>query len=106
MDNIYRFLSTDPISDFTILSLLGKNVSSTSNLNDLGVHWIQREIWKHAAPIYQDDSKFFNEVEIAPFLFYTSGAEELYTSLEMSCRMGTNVGKELFGRHFGWYPGH
>lgn len=66
MDNLYRILSADPISDSTILSLLGKNASSKSDLNDLGIHWIQREIWKHAAPIYQDDGRFLNDVEIPP----------------------------------------
>jgi len=106
MDNVYHILFVNPISNSTILSLLGKNPSSTSNLDNLGLHWNQMEIWKHATPIYQKQSQFLDDVEIAPFLFYTSGAEELYTSLEMNCRMGKNVGMEVYRRQTEPYNGH
>ena len=102
-DNLYRILSADTIPDSAILSVLGKNTSSESHLNDLGIHWVHREVWKHATPIYQDQSSLLNDVQIGPFLFYTGGAEALYTSHEMSCRMGKSVGTEVFLRHMKWY---
>ncbi|KAI9710458.1 MAG: hypothetical protein M1812_007426 [Candelaria pacifica] len=88
---LYKLVSPDPIPSSTIHLLLNKTQPPTTNNN---VHnppqWIHHETWPHAYPHFPPRTTFDN-VELAPGIYYTGAGENLISSMEMSCLMGYNV---------------
>ncbi len=108
---LYKLVSSDPISETTISQLLNPtrnltNSSSSSSFkspdSDNAPLWIHHETWPHAYPRFPARVTF-DEIELAPGLFYTGAGENLISSMEMSCLMGYNIGGIIYWR--GYYDG-
>lgn len=92
---IYRVASQRSVDDRELVRMIGGQFQEGSNLADNGISWVNRQAWPHAFPQPSKDHQFLEKVEIAPGLFYLNGAEEVFSALEMSCRMGKNAAKNL-----------
>jgi hypothetical protein len=90
-ENIYRVLSNTPVDRYTLAKMAGKECN-------YAFPFFHHQAWPYAFPQLQDNSRWSDEVEIAPNLFYLSGGEEIVNSLEMSCRMGYNAARKLSTR--------
>jgi prenylcysteine oxidase / farnesylcysteine lyase len=90
MKRSVRVISEKALSNASIAVLIGDQNHTSDDLDSLGVDWIHRQTWTHAFPQYKGTG-FLNEIEIAPNMFYTGGAEEVISSMEMSCRTGNNL---------------
>jgi prenylcysteine oxidase/farnesylcysteine lyase len=88
----YRVISTEEIRNATVSALTG---TPGPNLDEESVHWTHQEAWKYGAPKYDSKYQLFDKVELAPSLLYTSGAEEVVSSLEMACRVARNAARTL-----------
>ncbi|KAL8835485.1 MAG: hypothetical protein Q9205_007148 [Flavoplaca limonia] len=92
-ENLYRVLTASPLTDSTILALLSQDPDKT--LEDAGVQWVHREKWEHAVLEY-DGQPVLDDMEIAEGIYYTGVGEQLFSSLEMSCRMGARAAELLY----------
>jgi len=90
-ENIYRVLSNTPVDRCTLAKMAGKECN-------YAFPFFHHQAWPYAFPQLQDNSRWSDEVEIAPNLFYLSGGEEIVSPLEMSCRMGYNAARKLSTR--------
>ncbi|OCK74546.1 hypothetical protein K432DRAFT_409767 [Lepidopterella palustris CBS 459.81] len=91
--NIYKTISSGPISDSMILQMLG--YSPDSPLQSSGVIWIDRQVWPLASPKHTRGPQLDN-VELANGVFYMGLLDELLSSMEMSCRMGCRVAHMVY----------
>jgi len=114
----YTLVSSKRISDAAITQLLDLSVDTfpyrptppieIGNPNpEYGpIRWIHREVWPHAYPLLKPQKNSDVDdipVELAPNLYYTSGAESvLGSSLELSAYMGRNVAELLWSNR--WAP--
>lgn len=76
--------------------MLGQQLEGGSELSDYEISWVHRQFWPHAFPQHAKHGALQEEVEISSNLFYLSGAEEIMSSMEMSCRMGDNAAMALY----------
>ncbi|RJE18327.1 Prenylcysteine [Aspergillus sclerotialis] len=93
---LYRVLSRSLIKDGDLVRMLGQQLEGEYELSDYNISWVHRQFWPHAFPQYGKDDGLQEKVEIAPNLFYLNGAEEIISSMEMSCRMGDNIAMTLY----------
>ena len=107
LEYVYKIISSKPISDDEIARLLGHNLDSSSTneseeqtLYDLGVTWLHRQAWPHAYPQFDPKPPILDNVQIAPDLYYTAASEDMFSTMEMGCRMGNDVAKHLY--HSKW----
>jgi hypothetical protein len=84
------------MEDNDLVRMIGQQFHEGSELSDYDISWVHRQAWPHAFPRYQESHALLEEVEIAPKLFYLSGAEDVISSMEMSCRMGHNAAEKLY----------
>jgi hypothetical protein len=104
-ENLYRIVSREHIPDSELARLIGKEWHENQTLADLGITWVHRQSWPRAFPRFRAGKVGIqSDIEIAPNLFYLGGAEEVVSSMEMSCKMGRNVAKRLHGFGSTWYP--
>lgn len=103
LEYVYKITSSRPIPKDEIARLLGHKLDSSTGeeskdqtLHDLGVTWTHRQVWPHAYPQFDPKRPILDNIKIAPDLYYTAAAEEVLSTLEMSCRMGNNVAKYLY----------
>ncbi len=103
LEYVYKIISSRPIPNDAIARLLGHKLDSSTGeeskdqtLHDLGVTWTHRQVWPHAYPQFDPKRPILDNIEIAPGLYYTAAAEEVLSTMEMSCRMGNNVAKYLY----------
>lgn len=99
-ENMYKILSASPLLNSTILTLLGQDPSRA--LEDVGVRWVSRKEWKYAFLEKYGGrvTTMLDDIEIADGIFYTGFADELVSSLEMSCRMGRRVADLVYYEKF------
>lgn len=88
---LYRVRSDSHLSAEELVQMIGKEWKEGAELEDYGIHYVRRQAWPYSYP--QGGLDFVDEVEIAPNLWYLNGAENVMSSMEMSCRMGRNVAK-------------
>jgi hypothetical protein len=101
-ENLYRVLSRHRMEDNDLVRMIGQQFHEGSELSDYNISWVHRQAWPHAFPRYQENHALAKEVEIAPKLFYLSSAEDVISSMEMSCRMGRNAAEKLYWQE--WSP--
>jgi len=88
-ENLYRILSLYEVDDGDIVRMIGEQLREGHSLADYGISWRHRRAWPNAFLRHQNG--FIDQIEIAPRLFYLGGGEDVFGSMEMSCRMGRNV---------------
>lgn len=93
VENLFRVVSAQAISDDLIRQLLGAHGSGS--LKDAGVQWVHREVWPHAVPKLSAITPP-DWIELAPRVHYASAGEAYQSSLENSCRFGTWVGRRVW----------
>lgn len=81
-----------------LVRMVGQQFHERSELSDYSISWVHHQAWPHAFPRYQENHALLEDIEIAPNLFYVSGAEEVISSVEMSCRMGRKAAERLYWR--------
>lgn len=103
LEFVYKIVSSKPITDDEIASLLSHSLSSPTDnfsclrtIRDIGVTWLHRQAWPHAYPQFDPKRPILDDIEIAPDLYYTAAAEDVLSTMEMSCRMGKNLAKHLY----------
>ncbi|KAJ5182654.1 hypothetical protein N7492_000270 [Penicillium capsulatum] len=92
---VYRIASQRRVDDRELVGMVGGQIQKGSSLADHGISWVNRQAWPHTFPQPLKDGSFVDKVELAPDFFYLNGAEEVLSSMEMSCRMGKNAAKKL-----------
>jgi hypothetical protein len=92
-ENLYKITSAKPIPDSIIAEMFGK--SPDTPLDSLDIRWIHRQVWPLASPKRTRGPQLDN-IELTDGLFYTGIGEELVSSMEMSCRMGTQVADMIY----------
>lgn len=100
---LYRIHSRQYMEDEDILQTIGLRAEQDKDLKDYGIGFVRRNAWPASFPrVTEDASGIIDEITIAPNLYYLNGAESLVSSMEMSCRMGRNVGYQVskYGRNF------
>ena len=95
LENHYMVLSRSRREDEELVKSIGRQFTEGHDLSDYGIDWVHRSAWPYAYPKYHKDYDSFGKIEIAPNLFYLGGAEDVLSSMEMSCRMGQNAAKLL-----------
>jgi prenylcysteine oxidase / farnesylcysteine lyase len=103
-ENLYRVFSRHRIEDGNLVQMIGQKFHEGSELSDYDISWVHRQAWPHAFPRYQENHAIIDEIEIAPKLFYLNGAEEVISSMEMSCRMGHNAAEKLYWQEWSSSP--
>jgi prenylcysteine oxidase/farnesylcysteine lyase len=93
----YRIFSFEEVPNITIAALTGR---SGPDLDNESVLWTHRGAWKYGAPNYDSKYQLFDRVELAPSIFYTSGAEEDISSLATACRVARNTARILVWRRW------
>ena len=100
LEYLYKIASSRPIPDAEIKRLVSHEMSHNEGVevesSDNGVTWVHREVWPHAYPASEPGQPLLEDVKIAPDLFYIATGEDMFSSLETSCRMGLNVAKHLY----------
>lgn len=94
--NLYRVLSRHRIESSDLVRMIGRQLEDGSELSDYDISWVHRQAWPQAFPRYEKQHALLEEIEIGPNLFYLNGAEEVISSMEMSCRMGDNAAMKLY----------
>lgn len=90
LEYLYKIFSPESITDTELARLLGLTDSKDGNsLED--VSWKYEKIW-HSYP-YLHPRVTFEEPELAPNLWYTSGIESFISTMETSSLMGMNVAR-------------
>lgn len=94
---LYKAITTRTLPDETIAALFSDRSESDGdvNLEKLGVDWVHRQAWPHTGPLFRKEP-LLDDIEIAPDLFYTAAGQNALNTMEMSCRMGFNVAKQLY----------
>lgn len=88
-ENLYRILSLHKVDDGDIVRMIGQQLHEGHSLAEYGISWRHRRAWPNA--FLRQQNSFLDQIEIAPRLFYLGGGEDVFGSMEMSCRMGRNV---------------
>ena len=96
MEFVYGVILQRPLDLNRTVNLLGHNASEGRTMSECGIRWIHRQFWPHALPIYRKDQPISSSIKIAPNLLYLNGAEDIISSIEMSCLMGRNAANWLF----------
>lgn len=94
--NLYRVFSRHRIEDSDLVRMIGRQLEDGPELSNHGISWVHRQSWPQAFPRYNKHHRLLENIEIGPKLFYLSGAEEIVSSMEMSCRMGDNAAVKLY----------
>lgn len=95
-ENHYRILSHHRICDSDLVRMMGQQLREGQKLSDYNIFWAHRHAWQYAFPKYQKGHALLDRIEIAPQLFYLGGADDVFSSMEMSCRMGRNAAGMLY----------
>lgn len=95
-ENLYLVLSRHRIDDSDLVRMIGQQLSKGHELGDYNISWVHRHAWPYAFPRYQKEQALLDRIEITPQLFYLSGAGDVFSSMEMSCRMGYNAARMLY----------
>ncbi|KAG4433756.1 hypothetical protein IFR05_010755 [Cadophora sp. M221] len=88
-EGIFRIISSDTIDNQILFKMIGSP-------SDFEFPFLHRQVWPFVTPAYVNHLLPIDDVELAPSLYYTGGGDDLFSSLEMSCRMGFNVGVKAF----------
>jgi hypothetical protein len=87
-----RVHSREHIEDDDIVRMIGQDPKENTGLSDYGIDFVRRNAWPHSYPQrLEGKPNIVDKVEIAPDLYYLSGAESIISSMEMSCRMGGHI---------------
>jgi len=89
--NLFKVVSSLPLSNETIASFLEHDVESSSD--EPVITWIHREDLPRSVPRLDRTLKIQGEIEIAPGLFYAGNGAQVTDTIEFACRMGRNVGR-------------
>lgn len=95
-ENLYRVVSGKRIEDRDLLGMVGEPYDDDKPLNKRIMSWVHRKAWPSAVPAQRPTDTFLDQFQIAPGLFYPGAAEEIVSSMEMSCRMAKNVAERLY----------
>lgn len=93
---LYRVHSRAYMEDDDIVRMIGQDPKENRKLSDYGIHFVRRQAWPHSYPQRLEGKlNIVDKIEIAPNLYYLSGAEGIISSMEMSCLMGRNVAQKV-----------
>jgi len=87
------FSSTPPDAEF-LSGMLGFHTpdsDSDSDIDDKDISWIYRKLWNSYPREYPRVT--FEEIQLAPGLWYTSGMDSFISTMETNALMGKNVAK-------------
>jgi prenylcysteine oxidase/farnesylcysteine lyase len=104
---IYRIVSRHRVDDGELAKIMEASTEQANNnmmgllaeeVHDLigpDISWLHRKEWPHVQTNFEKGRPVPGKIELAKDLFYLGGGEEIYSSMEMSCRMGKNVARLL-----------
>ena len=90
IEYLYKVFSPEPVTDTAIARLFGI-ADSKDGISPDDVSWKYEKAW-HSYP-YLHPRVTFEEPELAPNLWYTSGIESFISTMETSSLMGMNVAR-------------
>lgn len=89
-ENFYHIVTHHGLEDSEIERLLSPELPEGDWENGW-ISWLHRRKWPYRSLKYSKDFTFGGRIEIAKGLFYLGGAVDIFSSMELSCRMGLNV---------------
>lgn len=97
-ENLHSALSRRRMDDSDLVRMMGQHqqLRDRHELGNYNISWVHRHAWPYAVPRYQKEHALLDRIEIAPQLFYLGGAEDILSSMEMSCRIGRNAAGMLY----------
>ena len=89
---LHKITSQRPPTDETLMALIDECYRPDLPLsNQTGIIWAHRQAWPKSVSYYRPGKSFFDAFKLGPGLFYTAGAQEVVSSMELACRMGQNA---------------
>ena len=92
-ENLFRINSRGRVEDSDLVRMIGMLYQNNTPLEAQGISWVHRQYWPSAIPVNRHEGLDSPRLELAPGLFYLGGAEQVMSSMEMSCRMAKNVAR-------------
>ena len=94
-ENVYRVMTRRYVSDCELGAMIEKSWDDGQNATDVGFSWVHRQEWNKSFPKFDDERDISEGIEVTEGLFWLGGADEVMSSLEMSCKMGRNVASNI-----------
>jgi hypothetical protein len=94
-ENVYRVLTPYPVSDEDLGRMTGRTWEEGKYASEVGFSFEHREEWLTGFPTFDGERKGSGDVDIAEGLFWIGDVRETGESMEMSCKMGKNVGRRI-----------
>ncbi|KAJ8061525.1 hypothetical protein OCU04_009339 [Sclerotinia nivalis] len=96
-ENLYKIFSPQPLSSEFLSSILNSAVPVPEDLTTISssanntITWYHPHVW-NSYP-YQFPRVTFEEIQLAPGIYYTSGIESFISTMETNALMGKNVAR-------------
>ncbi|KAG4026548.1 hypothetical protein MFRU_039g00260 [Monilinia fructicola] len=96
-ENLYKIFSPQPLSSEFLSSILNSSapvpqeLATISSLGNNTITWYYPHVW-NSYP-YEYPRVTFEEIQLAPGIYYTSGIESFISTMETSALMGKNVAR-------------
>lgn len=74
---------------------MGRWWTAGQQYSELGLSWVHRKEWPLTVTHFEKGRPLPGDMEIADNIFDLGLAEDVISSMEMSCRMGRNVARKL-----------
>ena len=100
---LYKIFSPEPANAIFLSNILGLPTTPTDSKDELSpsdVTWIYRKVWDSYP--YEYPRVTFEETQLAPGFWYTSGMDSFISTMETNALMGMNVARLLVDR---WLEG-
>ena len=91
---LYKIFSPAPPTDTFLSNLLGVNGDSEENSNSISendITWIYRKVW--CSYPYEYPRVTFEDIRLAPHLWYTSSMDSFISTMETNALMGKNIAR-------------
>tara|TARA_R110002003_G_scaffold6_5_gene288 strand:- start:2277 stop:2597 length:321 start_codon:yes stop_codon:yes gene_type:complete len=88
-------VSRHRIGDEELARMMGRWWTAGQQYSELGLSWVHRKEWPLTVTHFEKGRPLPGDMEIADNIFDLGLAEDVISSMEMSCRMGRNVARKL-----------
>ncbi|KAH7382088.1 hypothetical protein BKA64DRAFT_713325 [Cadophora sp. MPI-SDFR-AT-0126] len=88
-ERIYRIESSEYLDDSILVQMVDGEAG-------FAFPFVHRQVWRFIAPTFDTLQQSFDEYELATHMYYTGGVDDVFPSLELSCRMGYHTADRIF----------
>ncbi|POS84507.1 hypothetical protein EPUL_003868 [Erysiphe pulchra] len=92
LEHLYKIFSLEAVNAKLLSNLLNTTMATNFTTSPDTISWYYPYVWENAYP-YAYPCDQFDESELAPSFWYTSGIESFVSTMETSALMGMNVAR-------------